>query len=211
MAIGRHQGGLSEDRRPGLADGDHVGAPTDMVQHAADRVDIVRQTEASRGDGNIPGIGPVGDIDVEIGEERRDRAAQQGRVMARERRDDQQRGPFHVRAGGGETLGIAPEMAQLHPGGPPGSFHGNRHRMAANRHLFDSPGGLAIATGHIRHHIGRGEKGAAHIRLAGRIEGRAPEMARDLRAETQGGGHAEGRFMKRVKHPISEQGPASSP
>ena len=55
-------------------------------------IDIVVEIEEAFGERHHARIGPVGDVDVMSGQEGLDRAAQQGRVMSRHRRDDQQLG-----------------------------------------------------------------------------------------------------------------------
>src|SRR3984957_19177889 len=60
-----------------------------MSQHLAQVDDVVVEVEGSERQGNNPRIGPVGNVDVVMGQERFDRAAKQRCVMARHWRHDQ--------------------------------------------------------------------------------------------------------------------------
>ena len=89
VAVGLHQGRSREQRHGRLADPDRVHARAEMNQDLAQVDDIVVEIEGPERQGNHSRIGPVGNVDVEMGQERLDRAAKQRRVMARHRRDDQ--------------------------------------------------------------------------------------------------------------------------
>ena len=90
-----HEGNSRDQRNRRLADPDrmHDLAVMLLAQGFADRdhvVDVIVKIEPPARKRNRPGIEPVGDVDVIEGEKRFHRAAQQGRVMARHGRDDQQ-------------------------------------------------------------------------------------------------------------------------
>ena len=78
-----------EHRHRGLADRDHVGVAAQRVQHLDDVVDVVVEVERAGGERHHPGVLPVGDVDVVVGQQRLDRAAQQRRVVAGHRRHQQ--------------------------------------------------------------------------------------------------------------------------
>ena len=65
------------------------------MQHRDHVIDVVVEIEAPFGERHHAGIDPFGDVDVVVRQERLDGAAQQRRVVARHRRDDQQ---FRLRA-----------------------------------------------------------------------------------------------------------------
>jgi hypothetical protein len=65
-------------------------AGAEHVQHRDQIVDVVVEIEAALGERHHARIRPVGDVDVVAGQHRVDGAAEQRRVMARHRRDDQE-------------------------------------------------------------------------------------------------------------------------
>ena len=89
VAVGLHQRRRREQRHRRLADPDRVHARAQMSQHLAQVDDVVVEVEGPERQGNHARIGPVGDVDVVMGQERLDRAAKQRCVMARHGRDDQ--------------------------------------------------------------------------------------------------------------------------
>ncbi len=65
-------------------------SPREKVQHRDHVVDVVVEIERAVRQRHHAGVDPFGDVDVVVGQEALDRAAQQRRVVARHRRDDQQ-------------------------------------------------------------------------------------------------------------------------
>ena len=89
--VGRlHQRDGGDQRHRRLADAERVHAGAEMLEHRAQVVDVIVEIEAAERQRRHARVGPVGDVDAVGRQERLDRAAQQRRVMARHRRDDQQ-------------------------------------------------------------------------------------------------------------------------
>ena len=95
ILVGIHQRGRSKGRRRRLADRQHVRplAPclANHLKKFNEIIDIIVEIEPARGRRNQLRVAPVGDIDVVLGQHPLDRAAKKRRIMARHRRDDQQR------------------------------------------------------------------------------------------------------------------------
>ena len=92
VVLGLHHGDGGEQRHGGLADAERVDARAEMLEDLLEIIDVVVEIEVAGGERNGARIRPVGDVDAMGGQEGLDRAAQQRRVMARHRRDDQQLG-----------------------------------------------------------------------------------------------------------------------
>ncbi len=86
---GFHAGDRREHRHRRLAHRYHVGVAVQRMQHRDHVVDVVVEIEAPFRERHHAGVDPFGDVDVVIRQERLDRAAQQRRVVAGHRRDDQ--------------------------------------------------------------------------------------------------------------------------
>ncbi len=117
----------------------HVAA--EQVQHGDEVVDVVVEIEAALGERHHARVDPFGDVDVVIGQEGFDRAAQQRRIVARHRRHDQQlrlRPPRHVAEG-------ALEMQQPAERPLPDAGDVHRHALAADQGVMDMPFRLAVA------------------------------------------------------------------
>ena len=88
-----------------------------MSQHLAQVDDVVVEIEGPERQRHHARVGPVGDVDVVMGQERFDRAAKQRRVMARHRRDDQElwltRAVVKVRPGEMEKIAERPRPDNL--------------------------------------------------------------------------------------------------
>ena len=68
-----------------------VFAP-EILDELDDVIDEIVQIERARADRHHARVRPIGDVDIVLADHRLDRAAQQRRVMARKRRDDQHLG-----------------------------------------------------------------------------------------------------------------------
>jgi hypothetical protein len=136
-----HAGDRREHRHRRLAHRDHVGVAAQRMQHRDDVIDVVVEIEPAVGERHHARIDPFGDVDVVIGQERVDRAAQQRRVMAGHRRDDQQLRLRPLR----RVLERALEMQQ--PTERPLPFGHDVHwgALAAHQGGVDAPVGLAVA------------------------------------------------------------------
>ncbi len=111
ILVGAHQrgGGIAGHRR--LADREHVRARADMLEELDQIVDIIVEVEAAGIERDELGVAPVGDEDVVARQHPLDRAAQQRRIMARHRRDDQQLRPV-LHALAAEMLELAERLAE---------------------------------------------------------------------------------------------------
>ena len=158
-------------------------------------VDEVVKAEATLVQRHIAGIGPVADVDVVVLQEAAHGAAQQGRMVARQRGHDQHGGGRAGLAGGGQGLGIAAEAPQLDPGGAPYGVHLHRHGMAADLDLVDAPIRLAVAAGHVGDQVGGGIELARVFGAAGGISGRTPEITGRIGGQPQGDGGVVSGFV----------------
>ena len=166
IPVGFHQRGGGENRNRRLAHRDDMGVAAEEMQDADDVVDVVVEIEAARGDRHHPRIDPVGDVDVVVGQERLDRAAQQRGVVARHRRDDQHLGlrpPRHVAE-------HALEMQQPAERPLPDRRDVDRRALAADHDGIDAPVGLAVAARRALEQFGSGSQALAVGRVRKRIE-----------------------------------------
>ena len=144
-----HHGGGDDQRHRGLTDPERMHARTEVVQNLDQVVDVVVQAEIAVDDRDDPRVRPVGDVDVAMGQEGRDRAAQERRVMARHRRDDQE---LRLLGPAGE---IRPGKTQQAAEGPgPDDLLLNRIRASVlGGEFIEAEGRLAVAAGHALEHL----------------------------------------------------------
>ena len=76
VAISVHQGCCDENRDCGLAYREHVRARSQQLQILDDVVYVVVEVEVGCRNRHIPGVRPIGDVDVIVWQERFDGAAQ---------------------------------------------------------------------------------------------------------------------------------------
>ena len=129
-------GGGGQDKRGRLADRDHVDVRAQLF-HEIDNVEgVILDIELAFRDGDVPGVVPVGDIDLGIGQERHDRGPQEGRVMAGHRGDQQDLAVLFLAA-------LDVEVDQVTEGAGDHGF--DRHQVVAAvlaGHRMDAPVGL---------------------------------------------------------------------
>ena len=77
VAVGLHQRGGGQHRHRRLAHGKHVHVAAEEAEHVAHGVDVVVEVEAAGLDRHVARVLPVGDVDLVVGQEGLDRAAQQ--------------------------------------------------------------------------------------------------------------------------------------
>ncbi len=107
-----HQGDGGQGVDARLAHRHHMRPRAHRLQELHDVVDIVVKAEGALAQRHVPGVGPVGDVDVVVAQQRLDRAAQQGGEMARQRRHQK-----HLGLGRLETvLGEMDQIAEGQPG-----------------------------------------------------------------------------------------------
>ena len=136
-----HAGDSGKHRHGGLAHANDVRLAAERVQHRDHVIDVVVEVEAPVRKRHHAGIDPLGDVDVMVRQERLDRAAQQRRVVARHRRDDEQ---FRLRAPR-RMLHRALEMQEPAERPLPHRRDVHRHALAADQGGVDAPFGLAVA------------------------------------------------------------------
>ena len=90
IVLGLHARDRREHRHRGLAHRYDVGVAAEQMQDRDQIVDVVVEIEAALRNRHHARVDPLGDVDVVVGQEALDGAAQQRRVMPRHRRDDEQ-------------------------------------------------------------------------------------------------------------------------
>ena len=143
IAVRFHQSDRREHRHRRLTDRDHMRVAAKQVQNGNDVVDVIIEIEAPFGERHHARIDPFRDVDIVIGQESLDRAAQECGVMARHRRDDQQlrlrtarrahEGPLEVQQPAERTL--------------PNGLDVDRNLLAADGGRIDAPFRPAVAPG----------------------------------------------------------------
>ena len=166
MVVHRHYRGRREGRDRRLADSHHMRARANMLEVAHNIVDVFVEIEAPVCQWNILRIGPIGDVNHTAFEHALDRAAQQGRIVAAHRRNDQQ-----TRGIGGQTFvrelpEIAERLVDLHR-----LVHSVRH--AVDLDYLKPKGGLGARRSSMskdlergREHLGAAETGPGILRIA---------------------------------------------
>ena len=142
-----------------------MGVGAKRMQHGDDVVDIVVEVETALGDRHHAGVGPVGDVDLGLGQQRFHGAAQQRGVVSRHRCDDQD---LRVRTMVGRQRAL--EMDQVAEGARPDDFLMNRDAAGVQRGLVQSELGLAIAAGGALEQLESGGDRAAERRVRHRID-----------------------------------------
>ena len=135
-----HQRHRRDHRNGRLAHAHHMGVGAKHPQHRGDVVDVVVKVEGGGGERHHPRIHPVGDVDLVIGQERLDRAAQQRGVVARHRRHHE-----HFRPGALMRLQRALEIDQLAEGAFPHHPLVDRDPLAADQGGVETEERLAVA------------------------------------------------------------------
>ena len=82
VVAGIHQRHRGHDRNRGLAHGHDINVAAQDLEHFDDVIDIILKIEFSHRQGNGAGIGPVGNVNIEVGQQGLDGAAQQGGIVA---------------------------------------------------------------------------------------------------------------------------------
>ena len=152
ILVGFHQRDGGQHRHRRLAHRDHMRIAAEHVQDGNHVVDIIVEIEAALRHRHRAGVAPVGDVDVVIGQEGLDGAAQQRRVMARHRRDDQQ---LRLRPARRAREG-ALEMQQPAERPLPHRFDMHRHAFAADDGRIDAPFRPAVDARRALEQFGRG-------------------------------------------------------
>jgi len=143
------------------------------AQHVHDVIDVIVEIEAPGHHRHHARVRPIGDVDFVLRQERFHRAAQQRRVVARHRRDDQHSriGAFAARIA--ERLCIALEMQHPAPRRRPDTARRHRDVHAVDRGGRQLPLGLAIAARDRLKQFRRRRGGARNVRTSDRVKRRA--------------------------------------
>jgi hypothetical protein len=97
VGVRSHQRDRGQHRHGGLAHGDHVHVGPEQLDELGHVGNVVVEVERPMRQRHQPGIDPVGDVHVVVGQHGAHGVAQQGRVVARQRRHDQHPGVLAVR------------------------------------------------------------------------------------------------------------------
>ncbi len=159
------------------------------LQHLDHVVDVVVEIEAAGRHRHHARVGPVGDVDVMIGQERFDRAAQQRRVVARHRRDDQHARLRLARRPRDQAL----EIQQLAERPLPDRMDVHRHAHAGDLDILDAPFRLAVAPRGALEQFAAGRDRFAELGVRERIE-------RILKQQLRRIGHGPNRIERRLPH-----------
>ncbi len=161
-----------------------------MNEHLAQVDDVIVEIEGSERQGNHARVGPIGDVDVAMGQERLDRAAKQGRVMARHRRDDQElrltRAAGEIRSG---------EMEKIAERFRPDDLLEDRIDDAVDGKVVEPKGWLAVAARQTLEQFGPRRDVLPQRRVGERVPGIAEDQMRRVR-------HGSRRRQSGVSHLI---------
>ena len=166
-----------------------MGVAAEAMQDADDVVDVVVEIEAALGHRHHARVDPVGDVDVVVGQEGLDRAAQQRGVVARHRRDDQHLGLRPARHVAEHAL----EMQQLAERPLPDGGDVDRRALAADQGGIDVPLRLGVAPRRALEQFHRRSN-----RLA--VGGVRERIERVLEIELRHAGESARRVQRRVAH-----------
>ena len=155
-----------------LAHGEHVHIALQVAEHVGDRVDIVFEVKRAGAGRHIARILPVGDVDVVVGQEGFDGAAQQRRVMSRHGGDQQQLRVIECLAGRGRR---ARKVDQLAEWTLPGDLFGDRQALAVHQCRGDVENRLVVAARRAFKHFAGGGRTAADRGMGQRIKGMLEE------------------------------------
>ena len=163
VLVRRHDRRGGEARHRRLAHRQHMRAGTDMLEPRNQIVDVIVEIELARRQRCIARVAPVGDPHIMAGQHALDRAAQQRRIMARHRRDDQQLGGA-LRPLVGEMLELAERLARL-------DLLAHPHRFAVDDRLIQFEPRLAARCRGVREHLQRRCELRAATEIAERVRG----------------------------------------
>ncbi len=146
LARGRHERGRRQHGHGRLADGDDVQAlGPDVADELADVADVIVEREGAAIGRDVARVDPVGDVDLVGRQQRAHRVAQQRRVVAGERRDDQDR-RFLLQLGDDLRLvAVALEAEQPAEGLVQHRLFDDGHLGAVDGDLGDAEGRLVVA------------------------------------------------------------------
>ena len=203
IVVGFHQRDRGHHRHRRLAHRDDVGVAAERVQDRDHVVDVIVEIEAAFRQRHHARVDPIGDVDVVVGQERLDRAAQQRGEVARHRRDDQQPRLRPAR----RVLEHALEMKEPAERPLPHRRDLHRHALAADQRRRDAPFRPAVAARRaLEQFAGRGDRFA--------VGGEGERIDRVLEEQPGGVGPGARRIERRVAHlvePVHRRGDSKAP
>ena len=156
------------------------------MQHRDQVVDVVVEIECPFRQRHHARINPVGDVDVVIGHKSLDSAAQQRRVVAGHRRDDQK---FRLRTFG-RMFELTLEIDEIAKRTLPNGGNSHRNSLAAREGRIDAPVRPAVTARRALEQFARGRDRFAECRIGKRIAGifkKQPGCIRPGPRRVQGG------------------------
>ena len=170
----------------------HVGP--EVAAEGDDIVDVVVEVEIAVGERHFAGIGPVGDVDVVLGEQRLDRATQQGGEVAAHRRHQQNLGvaPRRVAV---EVEKVAERLAQQ-------DLFVDLDVLVIDEGSFQAKCGLPEVLGEPRHDLGAGRDRLAEPGFGQGIVGAGVGLLEGIGPEPDGLGELPVKFVSMIKHMV---------
>ena len=166
VAVGLHDGRGRQHRHRRLAHREDVHVSRKVAEDVDHRVDIVVEIEPPLEQRHAARILPVGDVDLVIGKEGLDRAAQQRREVPRHGGNEQE-----ARVGGGATrIDVALEVDEAAEGMLPRHLLADADGGAIDDRVRDAERRLAVAAGGTLEHLAGGQRIAADGRVRPRVQ-----------------------------------------
>jgi hypothetical protein len=190
MILGFHQGDGGEHRHGRLADRHYVQIRSERLEYRDAVIDIIGEIECAVRERHVLGIAPVGDEHLMAVEEGCHRAPQQGGIVARHWRHDQQ-------------LGLVRRPKGDHPAEGPLPHHSLQGRKVEAR--------FGIGAGGPLEQLARGRQGTAAGDIGQWAERVFTDRPCEVRHSPGRGHHQAGRIMQQVQHANNPRGPFPSP
>ena len=143
VVVRLHDRHRREQRRRRLADGECMDARPEVSEHQPQIVDVIVEIERSERERHEARVRPVRDVDVAVRQELLDRSAQQRRVMAGHRRDNQE---LRLILGGREVGSDEAQKIAERPA--PDNVLQHRISDTVDVDLVEAESRLAVAAGH---------------------------------------------------------------
>ena len=187
---------MAADRNRRLADSHHVHVTLEQAEHVLQRRDIIVEIERAGELRHHPRIDPIRDVDLVIGQQRLDRAAQQRGKVPGHWRHEQDRGIAALLA----RRQLAAEMDKPAERVAPDDLLAHLHGGAAHGGFGDPKAGLVVAAGGALEHLAGGSGAATDRRMGQRVERIIEELPARASSDTDraDGGVAE--FEPMIQH-----------
>ena len=169
-----HQRRGGQHRHGRLAHGKHMHVAAEEAEHADHGVDVVVEIEAAGDLRHVARVLPVRDVNLMLGQERLDGAAQERGKVARHGCDQQQ--PRVLRGEGG--IDVALEMEKATEGRLPHYLFAYLHRLAVDPGAGDTEIRFVVAPRGALEHLAGGDRASPHGRVGQWVEGIEEQAAR---------------------------------